>query len=256
MPWKVTMLVVSTTLAIAIVFTPGASLADSKQNRWGIEVKDTKPIDDKADSEIIDHQTSPAVSPYQKTKANQPQPATSISSPNEPALPQAKSKESTSTQRSSEGHSSPPPIIDSGSMQKPPSKTFGSAEPIDGVEKPEIEAPVPRKTIKWTNEAQKQKCTNYLVELREQFLLARHHSIQGESCGTGKHSRNFLKIVEDCKRDCPPNFLSHNGYTTRIIRNLSFLEKLGTERCSEIDRGSVQSIDRKNPPAKSSIRSE
>ena len=88
--------------------------------------------------------------------------------------------------------------------------------------------------IIWKNEVQKTKCKGYLVSLKESFLKARYYSIQGVPCGTAKHARSFMTLIEQCKRDCPDEFLKKNGYTARIIRNLSWLEKLGSERCPEM----------------------
>jgi hypothetical protein len=44
-----------------------------------------------------------------------------------------------------------------------------------------------------------------------------------------------MTLVENCKQDCPDGFLKKNGYTSRIIRNLSWLEKLGAERCPDMN---------------------
>ena len=96
--------------------------------------------------------------------------------------------------------------------------------------------------IKWENEKQKTKCEAYLGPLKENFLKARHYSIQGQACGTAEYSQNFLKIVEKCKQDCPENFLAYKGYTKRIVRNLRWLEKLGAERCTEV-RPNVKSVE-------------
>ena len=89
--------------------------------------------------------------------------------------------------------------------------------------------------INWKNEAQKTKCNEYLTSLKESFLKARYYSIQGVPCGTAEHARSFMTLIEQCKHDCPDKFLKENGYTARIIRNLSWLEKLGSERCPEKD---------------------
>ena len=106
--------------------------------------------------------------------------------------------------------------------------------------KPENQKQVER--IKWKDEKQKIKCEAYLGELKENFLKARHYSIQGQACGTAEYSRKFLKTVDRCKQDCPQNFLAQKGYTKRIVRNLSWLEKLGAERCPEMD-SEVKSVE-------------
>jgi hypothetical protein len=88
--------------------------------------------------------------------------------------------------------------------------------------------------IKWENEAHKTKCKAYLASLRESFLKARYYSIQGVPCDTAENAWSFMILIDQCKRDCPDQFLKKNGYTARIIRNLSWLEKLGSERCPEM----------------------
>ena len=88
--------------------------------------------------------------------------------------------------------------------------------------------------IKWKNETQKTKCNAYLASLKDSFLKARYYSIQGVPCGTAENARSFMTLVDNCKQDCPDGFLKKNGYTSRIIRNLSWLEKLGSERCPEL----------------------
>ena len=115
-------------------------------------------------------------------------------------------------------------------------KTLESQSKKPGSQKQQL------KRIKWKNEKQKIKCEGYLEPLKENFLKARHYSIQGQACGTAEYSQNFLKIVEKCKQDCPQNFLAQKGYTKRIVRNLSWLEKLGAERCPELksNRKSVE----------------
>jgi hypothetical protein len=94
--------------------------------------------------------------------------------------------------------------------------------------RPPVKAP---SSLPWKNENQKARCEAYLGQMRENFLKARYHSIQGDSCNTAGYSRAFLSLVEICKRECPEGFLERSGYTTRIIRNLNSLEELGTKRC-------------------------
>lgn len=94
--------------------------------------------------------------------------------------------------------------------------------------RPAVKAP---SSLPWKNENQKARCEAYLGQMRENFLKARYHSIQGDSCNTAGYSRAFLSLVEICKRECPEGFLEKSGYTTRIIRNLNSLEELGTKRC-------------------------
>jgi hypothetical protein len=88
--------------------------------------------------------------------------------------------------------------------------------------------------VEWKNETQKAQCNAYLASLKESFLQARYYSIQGVPCGTAENARKFISQIEQCRRDCPDGFLRRSGYTKRIIRNLSWLEKLGAERCPEL----------------------
>ena len=88
--------------------------------------------------------------------------------------------------------------------------------------------------IKWKNESQKTQCNAYLASLKDAFLKARYYSIQGVPCDTAENARSFMTIINNCKRDCPEGFLKKHGYTSQIIRNLSWLEKLGSERCPDL----------------------
>ncbi len=89
--------------------------------------------------------------------------------------------------------------------------------------------------IKWKNEAQKTRCNGYLASLKETFLKARYYSIQGVPCRTAENAQSFMTLIEHCKRDCPDGLLEKQGYTSRIVRNLRWLNKLGTERCPDMN---------------------
>jgi len=93
-----------------------------------------------------------------------------------------------------------------------------------------------RKEILWNDKNQKEACEGCLNSLHELFLKTRHYSIQGAPCDTREHAAAFLKIVEKCRRECPDGFLEQNGYTDRIVRNITYLEKLGTDRCDEPEK--------------------
>lgn len=87
------------------------------------------------------------------------------------------------------------------------------------------------KTMVWVDDHQKMTCQKYLTDLRKWFLKTRHYSIQGASCQTKEFAAAFLQTKDKCIKDCPQGFLSKNGYTDRIVRNITYLEKLGKDRC-------------------------
>ena len=95
------------------------------------------------------------------------------------------------------------------------------------------EVKVDMEMIEWEDEAQKSRCSAYLAGLKDAFLKARYFSIQGIPCSTAENARAFMNLIDTCKNECPAGFLKNNGYTSRVIRNLSWLEKLGTDRCLE-----------------------
>ena len=74
----------------------------------------------------------------------------------------------------------------------------------------------------WKNKSQKDQCNAYLVSLKESFLKARYYSIQGVPCGTAENSRVFMKLIAECKRDCPDGFLKRNGYTLLRKEQVTF----------------------------------
>ena len=87
------------------------------------------------------------------------------------------------------------------------------------------------RAVKWENEAQQRRCEAKLKQIKEDFLRARYYSTKGDFCRTASHAKSFLGIVEDCKHECPEKYLENHGYTNRIIRNLSWLEELGSRQC-------------------------
>lgn len=93
------------------------------------------------------------------------------------------------------------------------------------------DAPSSTKAMLWDDEHQKMKCKEYITDLRKWFLKTRHYSIQGAACQTKEYAAAFLHAKDKCTRDCPQGFLSQNGYTDRIVRNITYLEKLGKDRC-------------------------
>ena len=69
--------------------------------------------------------------------------------------------------------------------------------------------------------------------MRDLFLKTRHYSIQGASCDTTENAAAFLQTWEKSRQECPKAFLDQSGYTDRIIRNITYLERLGKDRCDE-----------------------
>lgn len=86
-------------------------------------------------------------------------------------------------------------------------------------------------TVQWKDDEQKSRCESHLARLKECFVRARYHSIQGDSCMTAEHARLFLEVLETCRMECPPGLVERNGYNKKIVRNLNWLYKLGKERC-------------------------
>ena len=89
------------------------------------------------------------------------------------------------------------------------------------------------KSLVWANQPQKTACQAYTKDLRELFVKTRHYSIQGVPCKTRDFAAAFRHVKEKCAKECPDGFLRHSGYTDRIIRNITYLEKLGNDRCSD-----------------------
>lgn len=87
--------------------------------------------------------------------------------------------------------------------------------------------------INWANDRQQKACEAYLTQLQGLFLKTRHYSIQGASCDTAENATAFLQTWKKCSRECPKAFLDQSGYNARIIRNITYLEKLGKDRCDE-----------------------
>ena len=94
--------------------------------------------------------------------------------------------------------------------------------------------PSPKSTppsFQWLSADQKTRCEQQAVEIREHFLKARYHSIQGDACTCAENAQKFLEVEKAIRSKCPKGFLEQNGYSTRIVRNLRWLQELGTQRC-------------------------
>jgi hypothetical protein len=78
---------------------------------------------------------------------------------------------------------------------------------------------------------QKDVCDGHLRQLRELFLKTRKHASRRAHCETADNGAAFLEVIETCRRDCPPQLLEQNGYSSRVIRYITALHKIGEERC-------------------------
>lgn len=78
---------------------------------------------------------------------------------------------------------------------------------------------------------QKESCETYLKQLRELFLKTRQYATRRVPCKAAENGAAFLRVIETCKRDCPPQTLERNGYNARIVRYITSLHKIGEDRC-------------------------
>jgi hypothetical protein len=78
-------------------------------------------------------------------------------------------------------------------------------------------------------------CTNRLGLLRELFLKARRFASQRAACDLAESAAAFLRTIELCKSDCPPQSLEQNGFTQRVIRHMTSLGKIGRDQCRGVN---------------------
>jgi hypothetical protein len=81
---------------------------------------------------------------------------------------------------------------------------------------------------------QEDLCANHLGRLRELFLNTRRLASQRAVCSLAESAAAFLDVIAMCKRDCPSHTMEHNGYTPRVIRYITSLQKIGEERCRDV----------------------
>lgn len=246
------------TLSLVILFI-GSALAgepaeQSTNNRWGIRTKN--PISDESGQSPghIEKKTDPTnpVSSNSETSNG--------ARPQDPALATGKPPTET-TGKAAEAK----PTAEETADGKPEVKTSETPDavkqtiqdPATGSENPGRPwiikkehlnpgiAPEPKAVrIEWRDESQKNLCEANLKQLRDNFLKARYASVHGDSCLTADHAHQFIFLTEKCERECPDQYLEQNGYTQRIIRNLRWLEKLGSEQC--LGTGKPSAADGKN----------
>ena len=87
------------------------------------------------------------------------------------------------------------------------------------------------KPLKWNSEEQRVQCDTHLKKLRRSLSKARYYSVQGDTCATAKHAKNFVDLASRCKNECPDGFLERKGYSEKIMRNVSVLLELGKKAC-------------------------
>ena len=207
-------------ISILIYMSPVIEVtADQKSGepkRWGIVTN--KPVED--DNKSTDEQSQSQIN--SSTTAPETQ-------------PQTKSQD----EEIKTGSKQNPKNVDDDQLKssgvKPPKTNSGSTSPTT---KKHVQTP---KAIKWNSEVQKETCTAYMKQLQDLFLKTRHYSIQGVPCQTAENAEAFLQLADKCNSECPEGLIEKSGYTSRIMRNIQFLEKLGNDRC-----GDTQSI--KNRP--------
>ncbi len=209
-------------VALILLFLfPVAAPADEQEpsaSRWGITTKKdleaprkTAPDNTEStpDKQILDTEARPSIA----------KPATSpLESANTGMIPAGNA-----------------PANADGAIKIEPTKTKAPEKNVSANKVPSTDAAkkeiIPQ-AINWSSEKQKERCNEYLEDLRSLFLITRHFSIQGASRDTAVSATAFLKSMDTCEQNCPQGLLEHSGYNKRIIRNIRYLEKLGNDRCS------------------------
>jgi len=203
-----------------LLFTNSAIPADQpspkSKNRWGITTNES-------DEDNTDKQQPPNKVANDAETKNQP-----ISKPQQPPVQEVKSSAQKGDKSVSSADSKEPKTHETSKTYEYPDrpwiikKEHMKQAPALG-EKP--------RAVKWKTEKQQIRCEANLKQIRENFLKARYYSMKGDFCHTANYANTFLNLVEDCKQECPEKLLEHYGYTKRIIRNLNWLEELGTKQC-------------------------
>ena len=209
----------------SLLFTNLSAAADQSpregNNRWGITTKEPvveeEDIREEVEGKDVDEQNTRKDSLHDKKMIDREDDQGDADAEEKDVGGANKTKEDRSVDEKSAKESQADPIA--------PGKTEGIGK--KKAEETSQEQKERESLIKWKNEAQKTQCNGYLASLKESFLKTRYYSIQGVPCGTAEHAQTFKTLIDQCKRDCPDEFLKKNGYTARIIRNLSWLEKLG-----------------------------
>jgi hypothetical protein len=212
---------------------PADQSPGGNNNRWGISTKE--PVEDEEDN--TDKQQTPKKVANDAETKSQP-----ISKPQQSPVQDVKKKPAPKGDESVSA-------ADSKETQKP-----GTSKPYKHPDRPWIikeehmkQTPAPAETsraVKWKNDKQQSKCESNLKQIRENFLRARYYSMQGDFCLTANYAKAFIRLVEVCKQNCPDKLLEHHGYSKRIIRNLNWLEELGSKQC--LGRKMTTKMEEKN----------
>ena len=214
-------IIISTIIYMWPVIEVAADQASGEPKRWGI-VTD-KPLNN--DDTSTDEQSQNRMNPSTTAPDTQTQ-----------TKPQDEEVKSASKQNQKN--------VDSDQLKssgvKPPETSPGSTT---SKTKKQVQTP---KAIKWDSEVQKETCTAYMKQLQDLFLKTRHYSIQGVPCQTAENAEAFLQLSDKCNSECPAGLIERSGYTSRIMRNIQFLKKLGNDRCE--DTQSVKKIVPKPTP--------
>jgi hypothetical protein len=222
-------------MILLIVFVCGFCMAAtqavssaSESMRWGIVPKKSSQAEPEATAEnsVTPAPSKPETDPPENS--SQPMPSKIQNPEKTGSSPTARD----AVPKSADPASAPPsPAMD---LSRTPSSDKKAAPPVkpDPASKKKESKPISKaRKITWANDQQKKICVVYLTQLHDLFLKARNYSIQGASCDTAENSTAFLQTWEKCKQECPQAFLDQSGYTASIIRNITYLEKLGNQRC-------------------------
>lgn len=108
----------------------------------------------------------------------------------------------------------------------------------------------PQPSFEWQSDEQEGRCNEYAARAKTSFVSARYYSIQGDSCVCAQHAAEFQTMVDKAGKECPRDFFLKLGYSSRIVKNIAWLEKLGKERC--FGRPPVAAVPMPPPAGKSS----
>jgi hypothetical protein len=227
-----TAIILSTLVSVALSIAARADQEPDGSPRWGIVTK--KPV--------AGEETPPADARQPNVDTESAEPDTSSenseSTHQGPAIPTKGHPDTDNDNRKSEATAEG--VEREPSQVTPPAKKTGAAPSSNKTKSKNQNPSAPSKTpiqtptaIKWDSEAQKATCDGYLKQLQDLFLRTRHYSIQGVPCETADHADAFLQVANKCEKECPKGLLEKSGYTSRIMRNINWLNKLGNDKCSD-----------------------
>ena len=62
-------------------------------------------------------------------------------------------------------------------------------------------------------------------------MISESGSPARDACACAENARKFMETEQNVRRDCPPGLLAQNGFSDRIVRNIDWLNQLGSQRC-------------------------